>query len=127
MDREKVDSAIKLIHSLDYHDKLEVYTKCFGSNVFGDEMNNRLILMSLLSLTYNKMKEKNPEITPLKILMQLTNTSKSNGHFYQMLETISIQVEDFSYQCKKIDNCGLTNSQDIINKIKQILDLWLPF
>ena len=127
MDREKIDSAIRLLQSMDYHDKLEVYSKIYDIGTFSEDMNDKLVLISLLTLTYRKMKEKNPDITPLMILMKLTNTSKSNNHYYLMLESLSIIVENFSYACKKVDNCGLTNSQDIINKIKQILDLWLPF
>ena len=66
-------------------------------------------------------------MTPLKLLMKLTGEEKSNSGFYQFLEALAILVEDLSYGCTKIDTCGMKTSQEIINKIKEILSQWLPF
>ena len=44
-----------------------------------------------------------------------------------MLENLSILIEDFSYDCTEIDSCGLKTSQEIVNKIKEILNTWIPF
>lgn len=128
MNKEKVDIVVSKINELDYYDKFNCYNKVFSLGNFNtDDLNDKLILISLLALTYQKMKEKDVEITPLKILMKLTNQIKDNSGFYQFLESLSIIVEDMSYGCKKIDACGFKSSQEIINKIKEILNTWLPF
>ena len=128
MERDKVIDLSMQIDALEYTDKKEVYQKSFSlGNLESDDMNDRLVLISLIGLTYQKMKEKEATITPLKILMKITGQSKDNSSFYQFLEALSIIVEDFSYGIKKFDSCGLKTSQEIINKIKELLNTWMPF
>ena len=59
--------------------------------------------------------------------MKITNQSKDGSAFYQALEGISIIVEDLCYMCDKADSCGLKTSNEIVEKIKEILNTWLPF
>lgn len=128
MERNKVADITLQIDTLTYTDKKEVYQKVFSLGFLSSkDMNDRLVLISLLGLTYQKMKEKDSTITPLTILMKITGQTKDNSSFYQFLEALSIIVEDFSYGIEKIDTCGLKSSQEIINKIKEILNTWMPF
>lgn len=127
MDREKIDSVVFNLETMEYTDKMSVYAKVFSMGNLSSDMNDKLVLISLVALTTNKMREKDSTITPLKILMKITGTIKDNSAFYQFLEALSIIVEDISYGCKKFDTCGMKSSEEIINKIKEILDTWLPF
>ena len=128
MDRELINQAVITLDKLDYTDKLQVHNRVFSLGTFDSpDLNEKLILISLVSLVTRKMREKDPTATPLSILMKITGQIKDNSGFYQFLESLSIIVEDFSYGCTKFDTCGLTNSQDIINKIKEIINTWLPF
>lgn len=128
MDKNAVQSAVSTFEGLEYTDKLSAYQKVFSlGNFTSEDLNEKLVLISLTALTYQKMKEKDSEITPLKILMKITGQIKDNSGFYQFLEALSILVTDMSYGCTKIDACGMKTSQEIINKIKEILDTWLPF
>ena len=128
MDRNAVQSAVSTFENLEYIDKLSAYQKVFSLGKFtSEDLNEKLVLISLVALTYQKMKEKDSEITPLKILMKLTGHIKDDTAFYQFLEALSIIVIDISYGCTKIDSCGMKNSQEIFNKIKEILNTWLPF
>ena len=74
-----------------------------------------------------KLKQKDPNIKPIDILCKITNTKKDNSIFYQALESLSLIVEDFGYDCNTADSCGLKTSAEIINKIKEILNTWSPF
>jgi len=128
MEKQKVVDITLQIDALEYIDKKEVYQKVFSlGNLESSDINDRLILISLLGLTYQKIKEKDSMITPLAILMKITGQSKDGSYFYQFLETLSIITEDFSYGVKKFDSCGLKTSQEIINKIKELLNTWMPF
>lgn len=128
MDRELINQAVITLDKLDYTDKLQVHNRVFSLGTFDSpDLNEKLILISLVALVTRKMREKDPTATPLSILMKITGQIKDNSGFYQFLESLSIIVEDFSYGCTKFDTCGLTNSQDIINKIKEIINTWLPF
>ena len=128
MHRELVDDVHKTLNNLDYYDKHSVYQKVFSlGNLASDDMNEKLVLISLVALVTQKMREKDPTNNPLKLLMQITGQIKDNSFFYQFLESLSIIVEDFMYGCKKFDPCGLKSSQEIINRIKEILSTWVPF
>jgi len=95
--------------------------------ISGNSINDKLILISLLSFVYFKMKEKTPTVTVLDILKSITKQKQDDSSYYQMIESLAIIVEDFCYGCSVADNCGLKSSQEIINKIKEILGQWLPF
>jgi len=113
---------------IDFSQRRDLYVKYFSLGTIGkNTVNDKLILISLLSLTYIKMKEKKPDITVLDILKSITKQPVDNSIFYQMLESLSIIVEDFSFNCTIADSCGLHSSQEIINKIKEILNTWIPF
>lgn len=105
------------------------YMTNFSLGTIGNlnNVNDKLILLSLLSLTYIKMLEKNPKITVLDILLNITKQKPDNSIFYQMLENLSFIVEDLCYNCKTADSCGLNSSKEIIDKIKEILNTWIPF
>lgn len=114
---------------MNYNEKKEFYTKNFsiGNFTSAEGLSERLILISLITLVYLKTKEKDDEITVLKILMQITGQKADNSGFYQVLENLSILIEDLSYDVRTADACGLTTSKDIIKKIKEILNSWIPF
>ena len=115
--------------NMSYEEKKDLYNKIFTLGVLNDakNVNDKLILISLLSLTYIKLKEKKPNITPLDIILSITKQKADGSYYYHFLEALAILVDDFSYLCNEADNCGLKTSQEIINKIKEILDSWTPF
>lgn len=127
MDREKVNTAITILDNLEYTDKLKVYSRIFSLGLLNVDLTEKMVLLSLVGLVTHKMREKDATVTPLKVLLKITGQVPDNSGFYQFLEGLSVLVEDLSYGCTKFDPCGLTNSQDIINKIKEILNTWLPF
>lgn len=126
MDKNTIDNIVTAFAELDYTSKLKVYNRLFSLGYI-PEIENKFNLISLVALTTSKMREKNPKIMPLDILMKITGQEKDNSGFYQFLESLSIVVEDMSYQCSKFDACGCKTSQEIITKIKEILNTWLPF
>lgn len=127
METSRVDKLSIEISNLEYKEKLLLFKRCFGISNFGPDLNDTLILISLVALVTSKMRDKDPEVTPLRVLIKITNIYDRTSAVYQMLENLSILVEDLTYNQIKIDNCGLKTSQEIINKIKTILDQWLPF
>ena len=128
MDKNAVDSLVIGFESLDYTDKLSAYNKTFSLGKFqSDNMNDKLVLISLVALATKMIRVKDATMTPLKLMMSLTGQIKDNSGFYQFLESLSIIIEDMSYGCTTIDACGMKTSQEITNKIKEILDTWMPF
>jgi len=116
------------LDKLNYEQKSALHNKVFSLGaLFSHELNDKLILISLVALVTQQMRKKDKNITPLKVLMSITQQKEDNTAFYQFLESLSILVDDLCYGSDKIDPCGFKTSQEIINKIKEILSTWLPF
>lgn len=128
MDADKIIDLSAQLNKLEYEDRRDVYQRTFSLGYLNsEEMNDRLVLVSLVALVYQKMKLKDKDITPIKVLVKITGEKEENTTYYQFLEALAIIAEDFSYGMKKIDACGLKTSAEIINKIKEILNTWIPF
>lgn len=122
------NEIVKALQAMSYQEKNEVFSKVFSLGTFSsDTVNDKVILISLTSLLYIKMKAKKQSVTPLQILMKISEQKADNSIFYQMLETLSVLVEEFSFQCKTASPYGLKTTQEIINKIKELLSAWIPF
>jgi hypothetical protein len=122
-----VDEITNEINNLSYEDKFKLYIRCFGfGGLVSPELDDKLILISLIALTSYKLKEKNPKFTTLDLLIQITK-EKEGTSFYKSLENLAMLVDDLSYGVTKFDSCGLTDSKQIINKIKELLNTWTPF
>lgn len=126
MANKRIDEIAEEVESMGYEAKKELYDKLFSLGVMGEHMDNKLILISLLGLTYQKVKEKNPNVTPFAILQQISGKYKDDL-YKQTLEALSILVQDFVFGHVEISSCGLKSSNEIIEKIKQILNTWTPF
>ena len=114
---------------MEYSDKKALYEDNFSLGIFTSEtVNDKLILLSLVSLVYLKTKEKKPNIKSIDILKQIVpNYSSKNKHKLKMLESLSITVEELCCGCTTADACGMTSSKEIINKINELLNTWIPF
>lgn len=130
MEEESIDTieqAVQLISNLDYEKRKSVYSRLFGLGVFeGESLDSKLVLISLVAITWLKLKEKNPKIVPLEILEKVTSELKGTL-YHKVLEDLSILVEDLCYGHRTASSCGLKSSQEIINKIKETLNTWTPF
>jgi len=128
MEKAELFNLKNIILSLPFEEREEIYSSCFSTGYLGTKnLNDRLILLSLLALVYQKMKLKDNKITHLDILLKITNQKKDDSSFYKFLESVAILSKDLSYGIEIIDSCGLKTSQEIINKIKELLNTWIPF
>lgn len=127
----RTETATRISTEIDqcnFDDKKQIYQSNFSVGFLGTtDLNDRLVLISLVALVYQRMKLKDKDITPLVVLLKITGQKKDSTSFYLFLENLAILVEDLSYGIVKIDACGFKTSQDIINKIKELLNTWIPF
>lgn len=124
METGRVDKLSEEFKSFSRKEKVLFYSKNFSLGYI-DNMDDKFILISLVSLTYLKLNKKSP-ITPLEVLLKITKAEEGT-YFYEFLENLAIIVEDFSYGLTTASNCGLKSSEEIINKIKELLSKWIPF
>lgn len=110
-----------------FKDKKIIHQELFSTGALSTDLNDKLVLISLIALVSNKLKAKNPTLTTLSILLKIINQEKDNSAFYNFLESLAILVDDLAYGNTKFDSCGLSSSDEIIKKIKSLINLWLPF
>lgn len=125
----KINLLAQELNELSFEEKSRIYTIVYGFGTISSiNITDKLVLISLIGLSSYKLKEKNPDMTTLDFLITITKADKKkDAHFYNFLENLSILVDDLSYATKKFDTCGMKSSTEIINKIKEILETWLPF
>ena len=119
----------KMINDASYDDKRTLYSSFFSSGTqTTGKMNNKLILISLICLVSQKMSVDNKTVTPKdvieKIVGKVLNVNNAYDHY---LIGLSIVCDDMMVGVTEIDSFGLKTSAEIITKIKNILDEWLPF
>lgn len=122
-----VNQIVSSINDLSIEDKSLVYTRCFGFGALAsDKLNDKIMLISLVGLTASKLKEKNKELTTLDILVQITKAKKGEI-IYEFITNLAIIVDDLSYLVNEFDSCGFTESKQIIEKIRELINSWVPF
>lgn len=125
----KVNLLAQELRELSFEEKSRLYTVVYGfGSIASVNITDKLVLISLVGLSSTKLKEKNPGMTTLDFLVAVTkSTKKKDEQFHSFLENLAILVDDLSYATEEFDACGMKNSTEIINKIKEILETWLPF
>lgn len=129
MSKEKLDTFNLEFNTFSLEEKIAFYTRNFSTGYFSSEkLSNKLALISLICLVTYKMREKDKNITVKtvieKIIQRQLNTSET---FDSFLFGLSIICEDFMYGVKEIDNFGFKDSKQVIQKIKELLNEWMPF
>jgi hypothetical protein len=123
----RIREFINIWNEFSYEDKLTSYKNIISTQFFGDDMNAKMVLISLLARTFIGYKKKYPTKTMKDLVFMIAKPDKNDSSYINFLESLSVMTEDFSYGCTKFDACGCTTSKEAIAKIKQILTLWNPF
>lgn len=129
MSKEKLDSFNLEFQNFSYEEKVGFYVRNFSTGSFSSgKLSNKLALISLISLVTKKLREKEGNLTVKAVIEKILQRPLiSTQSFDSFLIGLSIICEDFLYEVKEIDNFGFTDSKQIINKIKELLNEWLPF
>ena len=70
-----------------------------------------------------ELKKKNPDVTYFSVLTKITS---GLGIPEEFIWAIAIVSEDFAYGCTEFPTFGMKPNQ-MVNKIKEILSLYVPF
>lgn len=129
MNKEKLDKAQIIFQDLTYEEKIGFYLKNFSTGAFSSgKLSNKLALISLICLVTKKLREKDGNLTVKTVIEKILQRPLFYTEaFDAFLIGLSIICEDFLYETNEIDNFGFTESKQIIAKIKELLNEWLPF
>lgn len=108
-----------------YEELKRIYNKYFSLNFLGYDISNKFALISLTCYLTNILKAKKPDITHWSVLYKIN--SKGNTHIPDdLLMGLSIICSDFAYGCTEFPTFGIEDKK-IPEKIKEILNSWIPF
>ena len=129
MNKEKVNKLDLEFKDLSYEEKSWIYTKNFSTGAFSSgKLHNKLALISLICLLTKKLREKDGNLTVKVVIEKLLQKPLNPiDSFDSFLIGLAVICEDFLYGVTEIDNFGFTDSKQLINKIKELLNEWFPF
>ena len=88
-----------------YEEMQKIYNKYFSLNFLGNSISNKFALISLTCYLTYKLKAKKPE---------------------DLLKGLAVICSDFAYGCTEFLTFGIEDKK-IPEKIKELLDSWIPF
>ena len=129
MSKERLDRIHIEFKELTYEEKVGFYLKNFSTGAFSSgKLSNKLALISLICLVTKKLREKDGNLSVKTVIEKILQRPLFYTEaFDAFLIGLAIICEDFLYETKEIDNFGFTESKQIIAKIKELLNEWLPF
>ena len=112
---------------LTYNEKISFWANTIAPGTFNsDNVDTKLEFISLVCVLVIAYRKKKPEITCREILYKVLGPQAS-GFDKEILENISVLCENFVYNCKQANKCGLSTAPEVVDRIKQIYDSWMPF
>lgn len=108
-----------------YEEMQAMYEKYFSLKWFGNNITNKMALISLTCYITYKLKQKKPDVTHWSVLYKINQTCK-NPVPEDILKALAVVCSDFGYGCIEFETFGLEDKK-IPNKIKEILEQWIPF
>lgn len=112
-----------LPETLTYAEMKSLYSKYFSLNGIAGEIDNKFALISLICLLTDAQKKKNPDVTCYEVIEKVTSKKLPENFSFGL----AIVCEDFLKGSTSFNNCGLKSGKEIVSKINEILDNWLPF
>ena len=116
----------KFMYEPSYRDLLGVYGYYFTLGNLNTDIGSKFALISLICYLTSKVRKKNPKATCLQVINKIIEKDKAK-HDERFIQGLSIVCEDFMRNTSEFLTFELKTQKEIISKIKEILNTWLPF
>lgn len=104
-----------------------IYEEYFSLK-YACSLEDKLALIGLICYLTNKLRIKDPDITCWEVIAKIAfKEGTYTDEYVQSLRGLSIICEDFMYGVTKFPTFGFKSDKEILNKIKEILNNWVPF
>ena len=110
------------------YDELEsYYNDNFSLSGLDTDISNKFALISLICYLTAELRKNNPDVTCYKTIMAIVKKDNVNDQYFKFLRGLSVVCSDMMKHTKDYMTFDLKSSKDIINKVHEILNTWLPF
>lgn len=107
-----------------YEDLKQLYNENFSLGYLNIDVGNKLALIALTCHLTKKAQAQKPDITPYKILMQITAKDPLPEKF---IKGLAVMCEDFMYGCTEFPTFGVATPGEMAKYIAKNLHEYLPF
>ena len=110
-----------------YSELEETYRKYFSLSCLDTTIENKFGLISLVCFLTQQSRKKNPDATCYQVIMKIVGNEITDKYRLQFLRGLSIVCDDFMKHTSNFLTFDLKSSKDMVTRIKDIIDTWLPF
>ena len=111
-------------YDMTYDEMKQLYADNFSLGYLNADVSNKFAVIALTCHLTMKAKQQRPDITPYKILMQITAKDPLPEKF---IKGLAIMCEDFMYGCTEFPTFGIKTQAEMATQIGKILHEYLPF
>lgn len=109
------------------YEELETnYAKYFSLAGLACDISNKFALVSLICFLTKQARIKSPDATCYQVIMKIIDNEVSQ-HDMQFIRGLSIVCSDLMKHCNDFLTFDMKSSKEMVNKIKEVLNTWLPF
>ena len=110
-----------------YSELEKYYSKYFSLGGLNTTIENKFGLISLICYITQQVRKKNPDATCYQVIMKIVGDSPINDYNMEFLRGLSVVCTDFMNHTTEFLTFDLKSSKEMITKIREILNTWLPF
>ena len=110
-----------------YSELEEYYRKYFSLSCLNTTIENKFGLISLICFLTQQARKKNPDATCYQVIMKVLGNETFDKYRMEFIRGLSIVCDDFMKHSSEFLTFGLKTSKAMVDKIKEIIDTWLPF
>lgn len=112
------------VSNFTYEELRDLYKKYFTLGYINGNIKDKFALISLVCFMCHRLKEKDPDITPYRLLKKLTKNDVTIPENF--IWAVSIICEDYMYMATDFPTFGVA-LKDIPSTIQNLLNKYLPF
>ncbi len=109
-----------------YEYRKEIYETYFSLGHLNTGIGRKFALISLICYLTHKLQLKKPEVTCYKVIMKIIE-KEVHKHDPDFIENLSIICDDFMKNTSEFLTFDIKSTKEMANKVKEILNTWLPF
>lgn len=110
-----------------YSDLEDYYGNYFSLRYLNTTFENKIGLISLICFLTQQARKKNPNATCYQVIMKVVGDEPFNKYKVEFIRGLSVVCDDFMIHTTNFLTFDLKSSKAIMEKIKEILDTWIPF
>lgn len=109
-----------------YQELQDMYGRYFSLSYLNTDISNKFALISLICFLTKHARKKDPDANCYRVIIKVLGNKEAN-YDREFIKGLSIVCEDFYKNTTDFMTFNLKSASEIVKKIVEILDTYLPF